>query len=105
MSYWRRLTGNIKREVSAQGVGWLLTGGLVTRQLKTGVVLLLPAIAAMLILTDGLLKQVVVGTLVVGWFLVGFVLYGIGTFFLSKKMDRYYDRKVRPKLSKEYRKP
>ena len=67
--------------------------------------LLWPALAALLFLREGLLKQVVVGGLVGAWFLSGLALYAIGTVFFGKKMDRYYDRKVRPKLSKEYRKP
>jgi hypothetical protein len=104
VSAWRRFIGNIKREVSAEDIGWLFGGGLAARQLKAATVLFPPALAVILFLDDGLLKQILLGTLIGAWFLNGVALYAIGTVFLGKKMDRYYDRKeVRPKLPKDYR--
>jgi hypothetical protein len=105
MSLWRRQTDRIKREVSAQDFGWFIGGGLAARQLKAAIVLLLPALAAILFLKDGSLKQLLAGALAGAWFLNGIILYVLGTAFWAKKMDRYHDRKVRPNLSKEYRKP
>lgn len=103
MRFWRKLTGNIKREVSAQDFGWFVGGGLAARQLKLALILFPPALAAILFLKNGLLKEVVVGALVGAWFLSWVVLYAIGTAFFGKNVDRYYDRKVRRKLSKDYR--
>jgi hypothetical protein len=73
------------------------------RQLK-GLLALAPAIGAILFLHEGLLKQAIVWTSFAAWVVYVVLAWAVGTFFLGKKMDRYYDRKVRPNLSREYRK-
>lgn len=83
--------------------GWLAGGGYVVRQLK-GLALLLPVVAAGFVLRDGLLRDVITWGFFAAWILYAALTWGVGTFFISKKIDRYIDKKVRPNLSKEYRK-
>jgi hypothetical protein len=104
MSLWRAWTNRIKREVAAEGpTGWLIGGGYVVRQLK-GLTLLLPVLAAGFLLRDGLLQHIIIWGFFVAWALYVAVTWAAGTFFISKRIDRYIDRKVRPNLSREYRK-
>jgi len=94
----------IKREVASEGpIPWLVGGGYVVRQLK-GLTLLLPVIAAGILMKDGLLQQVIIWGFFVMWALYAASTWAVGTFFISKRIDRYIDRKVRPNLSREYRK-
>jgi hypothetical protein len=58
MKLWRRFVGNIKREVIAEGLGWL-AGGFVRRQL-VALLALGPALVAMPLLRDGAVKSVIV---------------------------------------------
>jgi len=53
---------------------------------------------------DGLLQQVIIWGFFVMWALYAASTWAVGTFFISKRIDRYIDRKVRPNLSREYRK-
>jgi len=103
VTFWRKWTGNIRREVSAEGVGWFFGGGWTLRQLK-GFVVLVPAAVALVILKESTLRNTIVGVSAAAWFLWQILTWAVGEFYFTKKMDRYYDRKVRPHLSKEYRK-
>jgi hypothetical protein len=103
VKFWGKWTGNIKREIGAEGVGWFVGGGWTLRQIK-GLIIVAPAILALLFLKEGILRNILVGVCVAGWFVWQIVTWAIGQYYFAKKMDRYYDRKVRANLSKEYRK-
>jgi hypothetical protein len=104
MTLWRAWTDRIKREVTAEGpTGWLVGGGYVVRRVK-GLTLLLPAVAALFFLRDGLLQHVIVWGFFAAWAVYTALTWAVGTFFIGKKIDRYIDTKVRPNPSTKYRK-
>jgi hypothetical protein len=64
----------------------------------------LPTAAGLLFLDAGFARNIIISSAIVAWIAWSVLVWAVGTVFIAKKTDRYSDRKVRPKLSKEYRK-
>lgn len=91
----------IKNEVGEEGIGWIV-GGFLARQLKT-MVLLIPALAAIILMPDNGAKRAIAGISFVLWFAWVLCTLVIGIFYLCRWADRAYDRKGRRLPSKDYR--
>ena len=92
---------SINNEVGKERIGWLV-GGFLTRQLKS-MVLLIPALAAITLMTDSGAKRAIVGVSFALWLAWTLCTLAIGIFYLCRWSDREYDRKGRRLLSKDYR--
>ena len=92
---------SIKNEVRKERSGWLV-GGFLTRQLKS-VVLLIPALGAIILMPDSGAKRAIVGVSFALWFAWSLCILVIGSVYLCRWADREYDRKDRRMLSKDYR--
>ena len=101
MKFWHRLVGNIKHEVQAERVGWLV-GSFIKRQLKAALALL-PGLAAIALMENGTGKSVIVWSSFVLWGVWNALTLAIGTLYISRWTDKQYGK--RPRLGKEYRKP
>jgi hypothetical protein len=91
----------IKNEVGKEGIGWLV-GGFLARQLKS-MVLLIPALAAIILMPDNGAKRAIVGISFALWLAWVLCILVIGIFYLCRCADHAYDRKGRRLLSKDYR--
>jgi hypothetical protein len=91
----------IKHEVRNEGIGWVVDSFL-TRQLKS-MVLLVPALAAIILMPDNGMKRAIVGISFALWFAWVLCTLVVGIFYLCRWGDREYDRKGRRRLSKDYR--
>lgn len=90
----------IKDEVARERLGWL-SGSFVARQLKS-MVLLVPAVAAIMLISDSTAKRAIVGVSLAFWFAWVLCTVAIGIFYLCRWADRAYDRRDRRLLSKDY---
>ena len=102
MNGWQCYKESIKREVDVENVGWLV-GGLLRRQLRL-MVALVPLFAAAFLMDEGPAQTVVVWTSFTVWAAWNAITVGIGTFYISRWADRLHERRMKPRLSREYRK-
>jgi len=97
----RQPIGSIKSEVASEGFGWLIGGGFAVRQLWC-LLLLSPFFLALVLLPETAAKSVIAWFSLSIWMCWLVFNAAVGIYFISKQIDRRFDRQVRPRLSKDY---
>ena len=82
---------SIKNEVGKERIGWFV-GGFLTRQLKS-MVLLIPALAAIVLMPESGATRAIVGVSFAFWFTGVLCTLVVGIFYLCRWADREYDCK------------